>query len=129
MSVPDAIAIAVRAARPAFPGALMLAMISYHAPTNALPRAGFFFNTVLHRSSQVGEIGFISTGILFSLMLVWVLIYFSVWKGVKSVGKVVLVTMPLPVILLLVLLVRGVTLPGAMDGIIFYLKPANWYRE
>ena len=83
----------------------------------------FFFNNVLHLSKGTQEMGYISAGIIFALVVVWVLIYFSVWKGVKSVGKVVLVTMPLPVILLIALLIRGVTLPGSLDGIIFYLKP------
>ncbi|PIY18261.1 MAG: sodium-dependent transporter [Elusimicrobia bacterium CG_4_10_14_3_um_filter_49_12_50_7] len=83
----------------------------------------FFFNQVLHLSSGAGEPGHIALPILFALVAVWILIYFSVWKGVKSVGKVVMITMPLPVILLLLLLVRGVTLPGAGGGIIFYLKP------
>ena len=83
----------------------------------------FFFSNVLHVSEGVDNIGFISPGILFALVIVWAMIYFSVWKGVKSVGKVVLVTMPLPIILLLILLIRGITLPGAIDGIIFYLKP------
>jgi len=67
--------------------------------------------------------GFISPAIIFALMACWVMVYFSIWKGVKSVGKVVMITMPLPIILLLVLLVRGITLPGAMDGILFYLTP------
>ena len=83
----------------------------------------FFFQKVLHLSKGVGEIGYISVGIVFALVIVWVLVYFSVWKGVKSVGKVVIVTMPLPVILLIILLIRGITLPGAMTGVIFYLKP------
>ena len=83
----------------------------------------FFFQKVLHLSKGVGEIGYISVGIVFALVIVWVLVYFSVWKGVKSVGKVVIVTMPLPVILLIILLIRGITLPGAMTGIVFYLKP------
>ncbi|MFH1429762.1 MAG: sodium-dependent transporter [Candidatus Margulisiibacteriota bacterium] len=84
---------------------------------------GFFFNNVLHISEGVGTLGFIPLGILLSLVVVWVAIYFSVWKGVKSVGKVVMVTMPLPVILLVVLLIRGFTLPGAMEGVLFYVKP------
>lgn len=83
----------------------------------------FFYDKVLHISKGVGDIGFISVEIIFALVVVWTLIYFAVWKGVKSVGKVVLVTMPLPVILLVILFIRGVTLPGAMEGIVFYLKP------
>ncbi|HBG60487.1 MAG: transporter [Omnitrophica WOR_2 bacterium GWF2_38_59] len=83
----------------------------------------FFFNDVLHLSNGVGTMGYISVPIIFSLIIIWLLVYFSVWKGVKSVGNVVIVTMPLPVILLIVLLIRGITLPGAMNGIIFYLKP------
>ncbi|MCK4422831.1 MAG: sodium-dependent transporter, partial [Candidatus Omnitrophica bacterium] len=83
----------------------------------------FFFNDVLHVSAGPDKVGFISTEILFALVLVWILVYFSVWKGVKSVGKVVLVTMPLPIVLIIVLLIRGLTLPGALEGIIFYIKP------
>ncbi|MFH1317804.1 MAG: sodium-dependent transporter [Candidatus Omnitrophota bacterium] len=83
----------------------------------------FFFDNVIHLSKDVGEVGFISVEIIFALVIVWALIYFSVWKGIKSVSKVVLVTMPLPIILLFILLIRGITLPGAIDGIIFYLKP------
>ena len=83
----------------------------------------FFFSDVLHLSKGVGEIGFVSVWIIFALVIVWTLVYFSVWKGVKSVGKIVLITMPLPVILLIVILIRGVTLPGAIEGILLYITP------
>ena len=41
----------------------------------------------------------------------------------SPVHQVVYVTATLPYILLTVLLIRGLTLDGAMDGVIFYLKP------
>ncbi len=83
-----------------------------------------FFKSEVINLIKVNEgIGYISPAIIFALVVVWAMIYFSVWKGVKSVGKVVLITMPLPVILLIILLIRGITLPGALEGIIFYLKP------
>ena len=83
----------------------------------------YFFNDVLHISPSVGEIGGIGLPIFLALILVWVSIYFSIWKGVKSVGAVVKVTMPLPVILLVVLFIRGITLDGSGAGIAAYLSP------
>ncbi len=84
---------------------------------------GFFFNAVLQISDGAGAIGGINWYLFFSLLVVWVMIYFCIWKGVKSVGKVVAVTMPLPVILLIVLFFRGITLDGAGAGIGYYLRP------
>jgi len=67
----------------------------------------------------------LSPNLVAGALLTWLLIFLIIYKGVHNVGKVVMITVPLPVILLLVVLLRGVTLPGATTGIIYYLKP-NW---
>ena len=83
----------------------------------------FFFDQVLHVSQNANQIGGFSIPILIAFVISWVLVYFCIWKGVKSVSTVVKLTMPLPVLLLFILLARAVFLPGALDGLSFYLKP------
>ena len=57
------------------------------------------------------------------LALSWVLIWLCVWKGIGSVGKVIWFTALFPYVVLLILLIRGVTLPGAWRGLRFFLVP------
>ncbi|MGK7875851.1 MAG: sodium-dependent transporter [Xenococcaceae cyanobacterium] len=84
---------------------------------------GYFFQNVLQVSDGINVLGGINWPILLSLIVVWALIYFCVWKGTKSVGKVVLYSVPLPVVLLGLLLLRAVTLPGFLQGWKMYLNP------
>ncbi len=83
----------------------------------------FFYQEILHLSEGPGQLGGISPALIIGLAVTWFLIYLCVRKGVQSVGKVVLVTVPLPFLLLAILFFRGVTLPGAIDGLSLYLTP------
>ncbi len=83
----------------------------------------FFVQDILQRSSGPGEIGAPIWYLILGMALTWIAIYLILRKGVRNVSKVVLITVPLPLGLLAVLLVRGLTLPGAIDGISYYLTP------
>lgn len=83
----------------------------------------FFRNEVLAVTSGPGELGGIQWRLFIGLALTWLVILAILWKGIKTVGKVVMITVPLPVICLVILTIRGLTLPGAIDGVVYYLQP------
>ncbi|XP_059091235.1 sodium- and chloride-dependent glycine transporter 1-like [Tigriopus californicus] len=57
------------------------------------------------------------------LLGAWVIVCLCLIKGVQSSGKVVYFTALFPYFVLLCLLIRGALLPGAADGVVFYLQP------
>ncbi|XP_061470193.1 sodium- and chloride-dependent creatine transporter 1 isoform X2 [Rhineura floridana] len=91
------------------------------------PVIEFWENKVLRLSGGLEFPGAINWEVTLCLLACWVLVYFCVWKGVKSTGKIVYFTATFPYVVLIILLIRGVMLPGAQDGIIYYLKP-DWSK-
>ena len=77
------------------------------------------------KSKLTGHLFKLTPNLVIGTAVTWLIIFLIVFKGVKSIGKVVMVAVPLPMILLLILMIRGLTLPGAAEGVFYYLKP-NW---
>lgn len=59
------------------------------------------------------------------LMCAWILVYFAIWKSIKSSAKVRYFTATLPFILIVIFLGRAVTLDGAQFGLRYFFRP-NW---
>lgn len=57
------------------------------------------------------------------LVFSWILIFLSLVRGVKSSGKVAYFTAIFPYVVLITLLIRGATLPGAWKGVKVFLEP------
>jgi len=74
-----------------------------------------------------GDLGGFDYPIPLALCASWIVVFLCLMKGVKSSGKVVYFTATFPYVILIALLVRGVTLPGATDGLLFLIKP-DWYK-
>ncbi|KAM9733899.1 solute carrier family 6 member 4a isoform 1-T2 [Menidia menidia] len=93
------------------------------------PAEEFYTRHVLqvHRSPGLHQLGSVSWQLALCLLFIFTIVYFSIWKGVKTSGKVVWVTATFPYLVLFVLLIRGATLPGAWRGVVFYLKP-DWEK-
>ncbi|XP_021362137.1 sodium-dependent proline transporter-like isoform X1 [Mizuhopecten yessoensis] len=77
----------------------------------------------VHESDGLEDIGSVSLKNVLCLLICWLFIFFCLMKGVKSSGKVVYFTATFPYVVLLILLIRGVTLPGYYKGIEFYIFP------
>ncbi|XP_068191553.1 sodium- and chloride-dependent GABA transporter 3-like [Antennarius striatus] len=83
----------------------------------------FWERRVLGMSGGIEELGSVRWELALCLLVCWVFCYFSIWKSVRSSGKVAYVTATFPYVMLVILLIRGATLPGALDGIYYYLYP------
>ena len=70
---------------------------------------------------SVSSNGWLSSGLTLAFMLASAgICWFGVKKGIETVSKIM---MPLLFVLVIVLVVRSVTLPGASKGVEFFLKP------
>ncbi|KAH8280224.1 hypothetical protein KR018_000077, partial [Drosophila ironensis] len=98
-----------------------LALVALKRP----PAEEYFNNFVLGLSKGIEETGSIKLSLAACLFLAWAIVFLCLCKGVQSSGKVVYFTALFPYVVLVILFVRGVTLPGASTGILFYLTP-DW---
>jgi len=84
----------------------------------------FFLSTYLGHTPGYAP-GAIRWNIFWPLVLTWVVMYLCICRGVRLVGRIVWLTVPLPWLMLLILTVRGLTLEGSMEGLAYYLNP-DW---
>ncbi|KAA0716896.1 Sodium- and chloride-dependent GABA transporter ine [Triplophysa tibetana] len=91
------------------------------------PSQQFFNFRVLERTRGVEETGSLRWELFLLMLLAWILVYLCIFKGVKSTGKVVYFTALFPYVILLALLINNVQLPGAIDGIRFFIIP-EWNK-
>lgn len=88
-----------------------------------------FFDATIGITQVIGEgarpwaLGSFMPWIFIGLIISWIWIVLSIWKGTKTVGKVVYFTVLVPWAILLVFVIRGMTLDGAGEGLRFYLTP------
>ena len=84
-------------------------------------------HNVLEMTDGIDNPGDLNLKLAACLFVAWVLVYLCIWKGIRTTGKVVYVTATLPYVFLVILFIRAITLPGSIDGIIYYVTPV-WTR-
>uniref|UniRef100_H2ZHH0 Transporter n=1 Tax=Ciona savignyi TaxID=51511 RepID=H2ZHH0_CIOSA len=99
----------------------------FNYTTLSSPVIEFWEREVLKITPDITDTGSIRWELALCLLVAWTICYICICKGVRATGKIVYVTALFPYIVLLCLLIRGVMLPGALEGIQFYIKP-NWTK-
>ncbi|XP_025084088.1 sodium- and chloride-dependent glycine transporter 1-like [Pomacea canaliculata] len=87
----------------------------------------YWNNHVLQLTDSIDNLGVIRWELLLCLLAAWLISFICLYKDIKTSGKVMYVAAILPYIVLFALLIRGAILPGARDGVIFYLVP-RWNK-
>jgi len=84
----------------------------------------FFFGEFLGFTGSAFKLGGIQWNIFFALLVVWLLNYTIIAGGVKKgIEKASKIFMPLLALMVLVIVFRGITLPGSMEGIKAFITP------
>ncbi|CAG9100007.1 unnamed protein product [Plutella xylostella] len=91
--------------------------------TITTPESEFFHIRLLRETAGIEDLGGIVWPLFWCNVICWIIVYFCICNGTKSVGKVVYFTVLFPYVVLTAMLARGVTLPGAWQGIYFYIVP------
>lgn len=85
--------------------------------------ASFFTNEVISITSQPFEFGSFNYKALFALLAIWLSVFYIVKAGTKRISKVLLITVPIPFLMLIVLSIRALTSEGGLDGFNYFIKP------
>lgn len=84
----------------------------------------FFYNQFLGDSGSPLVLGGMRYNILVPLVLVWVANFAVLILGIKDgIERASKVFMPLLIVTLIIITIRGLTLPGALDGLEYLFKP------
>ncbi|MFP4374512.1 MAG: sodium-dependent transporter [Spirochaetaceae bacterium] len=84
----------------------------------------FFTGEYLQLTDGPFDLGGIRWSIFATVVLAWIISFFALFAGVKQgIERANKIFMPLLIVMLLIILIRGVTLPGAAGGLEMLFKP------
>lgn len=84
----------------------------------------FFVGEFLALTDGPFQLGGIRWSIFATVVLAWIVSFFALFAGVKQgIERANKIFMPVLIVLLLVILIRGITLPGAADGLEMLFRP------
>ncbi|XP_036433767.1 solute carrier family 6 member 19a, tandem duplicate 1 [Colossoma macropomum] len=83
----------------------------------------FWYRETLNISTKIEDSGGLQWWMVLCLIAAWVLLWVCCIRGIETTGKAVYITSTLPYVVLTIFLIRGLTLKGSVNGIIFLFTP------
>lgn len=110
-----------------FAWVILMAFLSYKFKdlTGDVEKAGNLWAEQIKTTGTTTGFDTIAPYVLAALAIAWVLIYLCIRNGASSVSKVVKFTVFAPVVCLLAMAVKGVIMPGGIDGLTKMITP-DW---
>ncbi len=102
-----------------FAWVIMMAVFSFKFAglTGNQEEAGNLWMNIIKTTGTTEGFTTVSIPVLLALIVSWGFIYYCIRNGANSVGKVVKFTVFTPVICLLIMAIKGICMPGGLDGL------------
>ncbi|XP_045249439.2 inactive sodium-dependent neutral amino acid transporter B(0)AT3 isoform X2 [Macaca fascicularis] len=83
----------------------------------------FWYRQTLNIAADINDSGSIQWWLLLCLAASWAVVYMCIIRGIETTGKVIYFTALFPYLVLTIFVIRGLTLPGATQGLIYLFTP------
>ncbi|XP_013361353.1 PREDICTED: sodium-dependent neutral amino acid transporter B(0)AT3 isoform X1 [Chinchilla lanigera] len=83
----------------------------------------FWYRQTLNITADIDHSGAVQWRLLLCQAASWAVVYLCVSRGIETTGKAIYFTALFPYLVLTIFLVRGLTLPGATEGLIYLFTP------
>ncbi|XP_033010222.1 sodium-dependent neutral amino acid transporter B(0)AT3-like [Lacerta agilis] len=87
------------------------------------PTNYFWYRYTLNISTDIANSGPLLWWLVLCLAACWIIVYICTIRGIESTGKAIYFTATLPYIILTLFLIYGLTLPGAVNGLVHFMTP------
>uniref|UniRef100_A0A4X1THB2 Transporter n=1 Tax=Sus scrofa TaxID=9823 RepID=A0A4X1THB2_PIG len=87
------------------------------------PVTYFWYRQTLNITPDINDSGAVQGRLLLCMAASWAVVYLCVIRGIETAGKAIYFTALFPYVVLSVFLVRGLTLPGATEGLLHLFTP------
>lgn len=86
---------------------------------------GFFLN-FLGLSDSAHQLGGLQTNLILPFLAIWAIVGFILYRGInKGIDLACKICLPILLVMIVILVIRGLTLPGAVDGLAYMFTP-DW---